>query len=78
MEPPVVNVVQPYQAGKAYTCPGCHGEIPQGIGHLVVVPPHEPDLRRHWHRGCGFKEMRRSGRFESTDTGQPTHGGRIG
>ncbi|MDJ0924692.1 MAG: hypothetical protein QNJ77_09025 [Acidimicrobiia bacterium] len=65
----VVNVIQPYQAGKAYACPGCGSEIAPGTGHLVVVPEHEPDLRRHWHRGCWFKEMRRSGMYPSTDPG---------
>ncbi len=44
--------LQPYQATKAYLCPGCNGEIPAGMGHIVAVPPNEPDLRRHWHRGC--------------------------
>ena len=57
----VVNAVQPYQAKKAYTCPGCVGDIAPGVGHLVVVPELEPDLRRHWHRGCWFKELRRRG-----------------
>lgn len=60
-DPLVVNVIQPYQARKGYTCPGCNGDIGTGQGHLVVVPEHEPDLRRHWHRGCWFKEMRRVG-----------------
>lgn len=44
--------VQPFQATKSYICPGCNGEIPVGLGHLVAVPPDAPDLRRHWHRGC--------------------------
>ena len=44
--------VQPYQATKAYRCPGCNREIPAGSGHVVAVPPDAPDLRRHWHRGC--------------------------
>ena len=44
--------LQPYQATKAYLCPGCNREIPAGMGHIVAVPPAEPDLRRHWHRGC--------------------------
>ncbi len=47
-----VRFVQPYQATKSYLCPGCNGEIPPGQGHMVVVPPDAPDLRRHWHRGC--------------------------
>jgi hypothetical protein len=68
-EPLVVNVIQPYQAGKTYACPGCRGDITPGTGHLVVVPEYEPDLRRHWHRGCWFKEMRRSGSYRSEDGG---------
>ncbi len=44
--------LQPYQATKTYLCPGCLGDIPRGMGHIVAVPPEDPDLRRHWHRGC--------------------------
>jgi hypothetical protein len=44
--------VQPYQATKEYVCPGCHGAINLGEGHLVVVPKLAPDLRRHWHHAC--------------------------
>ena len=47
-----VQMVQPYQADKAYLCPGCHREIPEELGHLVVTPSEALDLRRHWHRGC--------------------------
>ncbi len=47
-----VRYVQPYQATKTYRCPGCNQDIPPGQGHMVVVPPEAPDLRRHWHRGC--------------------------
>ena len=47
-----VRFVQPYQATKTYVCPGCNRDIPEGLGHMVVVPPDAPDLRRHWHRGC--------------------------
>jgi len=25
----------------------------------VVVPEHDPDLRRHWHRACWDRELRR-------------------
>jgi hypothetical protein len=59
--PELVTQVQPYQARKEYLCPGCELPIPPGIGHLVVVPEFAPDLRRHWHRGCWFKETRRRG-----------------
>lgn len=55
----VVTPVQPYAARKAYLCPGCDQTIPPGTFHLVVVPEHAPDLRRHWHRGCWHKEHRR-------------------
>jgi hypothetical protein len=44
--------VQPYQARKVYLCPGCNQQIAVGIGHVVAVPPREPDLRRHWHHAC--------------------------
>lgn len=54
-----VGLVQPYQARKRYVCPGCHGVIEAGEGHLVVVPEHTPDLRRHWHRACWHRERRR-------------------
>jgi len=54
-----VGLVQPYQARKRYACPGCHGIIEAGEGHLVVVPEHTPDLRRHWHRACWHREWRR-------------------
>lgn len=47
-----VRYVQPYRATKRYLCPGCNRDIPVGTGHMVVVPPDAPDLRRHWHRGC--------------------------
>ena len=57
----VVHPVQPYQAVKTYQCPGCETPIEPGVGHVVVVPQESPDLRRHWHRGCWFKERRRLG-----------------
>jgi hypothetical protein len=47
-----IRRVQPYEATKPYRCPGCNGEIPVGLGHLVVVPLDAPDLRRHRHHGC--------------------------
>ncbi len=56
-----VAPIQPYQARKTYSCPGCLTEIAVGTGHLVVVPHDAPDLRRHWHRGCWHKERRRRG-----------------
>jgi hypothetical protein len=54
-----VSPVQPHAARKAYLCPGCSGTIAPGTFHLVVVPEHEPDLRRHWHHGCWHKDLRR-------------------
>lgn len=54
-----VSPVQPYAARKQYVCPGCDQTILEGTYHVVVVPDDEPDLRRHWHRGCWHKEMRR-------------------
>jgi hypothetical protein len=57
-----VRHVQPYQAVKRYTCPGCHGDIDPGVGHKVVVPHDAPQNRRHWHTGCWHKEEKRTGR----------------
>jgi hypothetical protein len=47
-----VRHVQPYEAVKAYRCPGCDHTIEPGLGHEVVVPVDAPDLRRHFHSGC--------------------------
>lgn len=55
----IVTPIQPYQARKTYLCPGCESPIDAGVGHVVVVPLETPDLRRHWHRGCWYKERRR-------------------
>lgn len=57
----IVHPIQPYQAVKTYVCPGCESEIGPGVGHVVVVPQDDPELRRHWHRGCWYKERRRLG-----------------
>jgi len=54
-----VRRIQPYQATKAYLCPGCNQEIRAGAGHLVVVPLDAPDLRRHWHAPCWEHRGRR-------------------
>jgi hypothetical protein len=58
-----VRRVQPYEATRRYTCPGCNQDIPPGTGHVVAVPPAAPDLRRHWHHGCwAHRHRRRPGR----------------
>ena len=58
-----IRAVQPYQARKAYLCPGCNQDIGAGTGHLVVVPVAAPELRRHWHRPCwAHRRTRRPGR----------------
>ena len=31
-----VRRVQPYEARKAYVCPGCSGSVPPGVAHVVV------------------------------------------
>lgn len=54
-----IRNVQPRSATKAYSCPGCGQTIPAGRFHMVVVPEDEPDLRRHWHHGCWYKEQKR-------------------
>jgi hypothetical protein len=80
----VVALVQPYAARKRYWCPGCEGAIKTGEGHFVVVPEHTPELRRHWHRACWYRELRRrhgrdvrsprlSKPRESTESPHPLH-----
>jgi len=54
-----VRRVQPFEAVKPYTCPGCSQVIAPRTGHLVVVPPEAPDLRRHWHTPCWEHRARR-------------------
>lgn len=62
-EPVEIRRIQPYEARKAYLCPGCNQEIPAGVGHVVVVPDAAPDLRRHWHHACWqHRHRRRPGR----------------
>ncbi|MBM3799020.1 MAG: hypothetical protein FGM45_11325 [Actinobacteria bacterium] len=58
--PVEVRRVQPYQATKRYVCPGCHRDIPVGLGHVVAVPRDAPDLRRHWHHACWRSRAKRS------------------
>ena len=58
----LVRTVQPYEARKAYVCPGCNQRIDVGVGHVVVVPSGAADLRRHWHHACwSFRHRRRPG-----------------
>ncbi len=58
-----VRFIQPYAATKPYLCPGCNQDITAGTGHMVAVPYADPDLRRHWHRGCwNNRHRRRPGR----------------
>ena len=60
--PVEVRHMQPYQAVKAYRCPGCDHEIPPGLGHEVVVPSDAPEDRRHWHTSLlASRRARRSG-----------------
>lgn len=54
-----VRTVQPFQATKAYRCPGCAGTVPPGTGHVVVIPQLAPEERRHWHRPCWQQRHRR-------------------
>ena len=54
-----VRHMQPYEALKAYRCPGCDHEIRPGEGHKVVIPAAALEDRRHWHSGCWFRESRR-------------------
>ncbi|MBW3579843.1 MAG: hypothetical protein KY447_10930 [Actinobacteria bacterium] len=54
-----VRRVQPFQARKRYTCPGCNNAIVPGAGHVVAVPQRAPDLRRHWHHPCWAMRHRR-------------------
>ena len=56
--PVEVRRIQPYQALKTYICPGCHQEIPAGMGHNVAVPTEAPDLRRHWHYTCWDRQLK--------------------
>ena len=71
LEPEIVRPIQPYQARKEYLCPGCDGIIETGIGHVVVIPEDTPDLRRHWHHGCWFKERRRRGQLTDEESSAP-------
>lgn len=58
-----VRHVQPYEARKIYVCPGCNRDIPEGLGHYVVIPSESPVLRRHWHYACWDRRPLISTRF---------------
>lgn len=62
----VVRRVQPYQATKAYRCPGCDHEIAPGAGHVVAWREGEPDDRRHWHAPCWQARDERGPRVQRT------------
>jgi hypothetical protein len=49
---------------KTYRCPGCDQEIQPGTAHLVVWPAYTPGPaeRRHWHRPCWDRRLRRHAR----------------
>jgi hypothetical protein len=49
------------EKGKTYRCPGCHQVIRVGTPHLVVVEHEDVQGRRHWHRECWRRELRRRG-----------------
>jgi hypothetical protein len=53
-----VRYIQAAAALKSYLCPGCNREIPPSTFHLVAVPHDDPELRRHWHKGCWEKRRR--------------------
>ena len=69
-----VRHMQPYEAVKPYRCPGCDHEIEAGLGHEVVVPLDEPELRRHWHTGCWHREARRAAGTTRPKRGRPQRG----
>ena len=54
-----VRFIHPFQAVKEYVCPGCQQTIAPGTGHVVAVPRHDPERRRHWHRPCWEHRTRR-------------------
>ena len=70
--PVEIRHMQPYQAVKAYRCPGCDQEIRPGTPHVVTWPAYardsdlDPwdtdsaaDQRRHWHTACWRARDRR-------------------
>ena len=63
----LVRPVAGASALKTYRCPGCDGEIPPGVAHVVSWPDaavmqstEGAAHRRHWHTGCwGARDTRR-------------------
>lgn len=43
---------------KTYVCPGCNGQVPAGIPHLVVMDEYDEEDRRHWHTSCWRREVK--------------------
>jgi hypothetical protein len=61
---------------KLYTCPGCHGEIGIGEGHVVVqyVLHAGGTEHHHWHRRCAHEllvpELRRLKPVAAAESGR--------
>jgi hypothetical protein len=55
------STVRAVTGDKPYTCPGCHHAIRPGVQHLVVVESEDVEARRHWHKECWRRELRRRG-----------------
>lgn len=43
------------------TCPYCNRPVREREQHVVAWPEDQEDSRRHWHRGCWDRELRRGG-----------------
>ena len=54
-----VRFIPGVRAAKRYVCPECHGDVPEGVGHICAWPQDEPDRRRHWHTHCWRVAVRR-------------------
>jgi hypothetical protein len=55
----IVRTIRAGTSTKTYRCPGCHQDVPPGVGHLLVWPSRGTfspgdgmTERRHWHSGC--------------------------
>src|SRR5579872_5998415 len=59
----VVRPVAGANSTKLYRCPGCDQEIAPGTPHIVAWPADTivagPAERRHWHRPCWERRLRR-------------------